>query len=235
MKRFYKEVSVAPDGDGWRVLLDGRAVKTQGKRAQIVPTQALAEALAEEWAAQGEEIDTAAFPLRDLADYAIDMGQSGRDELIDELAAYAETDTLCYRADPDEHLHERQLAMWEPILAATEHRLDVNFERVSGIIHRPQPPQTLARLKAAVAAHDAFTLAPLRMLTGLTASLVIALAAIEPDANADSLWAAAGLEEDWQADLWGRDAEAEERRQTRLEAFKAGIRFATLAKGLITP
>ncbi len=235
MKRFYKEVSVAPEGDGWRVMLDGRAVKTQGKNPQIVPTQALAEAMAGEWAAQGEEIDTAAFPLRDLADFAIDMGHDGRDALAEEITGYAETDTLCYRAEPGEPLYERQIAVWEPILTAAEHRWDAHFERISGIIHRPQPAETLARMQAAVHALDSFTLAPLRMLTGLSASLVIGLAAIQPDADAESLWTAASLEEDWQAELWGRDAEAEAVRKARLDAFALGMRFVALAGGQTTP
>lgn len=235
MKRFYKQVSVEPEGNGWRVALDGRLVKTQGKNPQIVPTKALAEAMAEEWAAQGEEINTADFPLRDLADYAIDMGEDGRNALVDELATYAETDTLCYRAEPDEALHDRQMAIWEPILTSAEHRWDVHFERVSGIIHRQQPAETLARLHAALNAHDAFTLAPLRMLTGLSASLVIGLAAIEPDADAETLWAAASLEEDWQAELWGLDAEAQAVRQSRFEAFKLAMRFCALAGGQTKP
>ena len=234
MKRFYKDVAVVADGNGWRVTLDGRTVKTQGKKPQVVPTRALAEAMAEEWARQGDEIDANAFPLRDLADFAIDMGHNGRDALAAEITIYAETDTLCYRADPGEPLHERQMAMWEPILMAAEHRWDAHFERISGVVHRPQPAETLARMRAAVAALDTFTLAALRMLTGLSASLVIGLAAIQPEADAEALWAAASLEEDWQAELWGRDAEAEAVRKARFEAFALGIRFVALAGGRTT-
>lgn len=191
--------------------------------------------MAAEWGAQGEEIDVNAFPLRDLADFAIDMGQEARAALVAEIAGYAETDTLCYRAEPDEPLHDRQMAVWEPVLAAAEHRWDVHFERISGVIHRPQPAETLARLRAAVAAHDAFTLAPLRMLTGLSASLVIGLSALQSDADAESLWAAASLEEDWQAELWGQDAEAEAVRRARFDAFALAIRFVALAGGQTAP
>lgn len=235
MKRFYKNVAVVADGSAWRVTLDGRAVKTQGKNPQLVPTKAMAEAMAGEWAAQGEEIDTAAFPLRDLADYAIDMGHEGRATLVAELATYAETDTLCYRAEIGEPLHDRQMAVWEPILAAAEYRWDTHFERISGVIHRPQPAETRARMNAAVAALDTFTLAALRILTGLSASLVIGLAAIQPDADAEPLWAAASLEEDWQAELWGHDAEAQAVRQARYEAFMLAIRFVALAGGQTPP
>lgn len=213
------------------MLLDGRGIKTQGGRAQIVPSRALAEAMAAEWDRQGEEIDTAAFALRDLADYAIDAVAAGRDALVDELAAYAQTDTLCYRGEEGDPLHARQMATWEPLLQAAERRWDVHFERISGLIHRSQPIETVARMHAAVNAQDAFALTALRMLTSLSASLVVALAALEPGADPQALWAAANLEEDWQAELWGHDAEAEEHRRNRFEAFAMAMRFAELARG----
>lgn len=230
MKRFYQQVSVAPEGDGWRVTLDGRPIRTQGGLPQVVPGRALAQAMAAEWDAQGAEIDTGAFPLRDLADYAIDAVREGREELVDELAAYAETDTLCYRAEPGEPLHARQVEVWDPWLERAERRWDVHFERIAGIIHQPQPAGTRARMHAVVAAQDDFALAALRMLTSLSASLVIALAAIEPDADAHALWQAAMLEEEWQAELWGRDEEAQDHRAARFAAFALAIRFAALAR-----
>ena len=230
MKRFYEAATVEPAETGWRVKLDGRDVRTQGGRPQIVPTRALGEALAGEWSAQGEEIDTNGFPLRDLADYTIDAVQDGREALIRELTAYVETDTLCYRAEEGEPLHDRQLRVWEPLVADAESRWDVHFERIGGVIHRPQSDQTITRMAAALSTKGDFTLAAMRMLTSLTASLIVSLAAIDADADADKLWAAANLEEDWQADLWGQDAEAEERRQARFEAFKLAMRFAQLAR-----
>jgi chaperone required for assembly of F1-ATPase len=230
MKRFYKEVTVAPAEGGWRVLLDGRAIKSVGGRPQVLPTRALAEALAEEWADQGEELDTGAFVLRDLADYAIDVASSSRADTIRALVAYAGTDTLCYRAEPDEPLRERQEEVWEPLLHAAEQRWDIHFERIDGIMHRPQPPATLARMQAVLEAESDFALAALNTLTSLAASLVIALAALAPDAEAEALWSAANCEEDWQADLWGKDAEAEARRERRLATFAAAMRFAALAR-----
>jgi chaperone required for assembly of F1-ATPase len=229
MKRFYREVTVAPDGESWRVLLDGRAIRTPGGRPQAVPTRALAEAMAEEWAGQGEEIDSGAFALRDLADFAIDVAGPAREQVIAEIVPYAETDTLCYRAEPEEALHRRQWKVWEPVLAAAEARLGVRFERVSGIIHRRQPAATLERLAALLREADPFTLAALRMLASLAASLVIALEALEPDADVDRLWEISELEEEWQADLWGRDDEAESRRAGRRAAFATAKRFAALA------
>lgn len=233
MKRFYQAVTVAPvdaeTDSGWRVLLDGRGIKTAGGAPQVLPTRALAEALAQEWEAQGETIDAGAFPLRDLADYAIDVVTGGREEVVTGLIPYAETDTLCYRADPDEPLHRRQLDVWEPVLSRAEERFGVQFTRVSGIVHKPQPPETLARLRAELMAQGPFSLAALQMLASLSASLTIGLLAVEPDADIAALWHAASIEEEWQAELWGREEEAEARRAERFAAFKLAARFASLA------
>jgi len=231
MKRFWKEVSVEPGDAGWRVTLDGRPIRTQGGKPQIVPNAALAEALAAEWRAQGDEIDPQAFPLRDLADFALDHVAADRTAAIADLLRYAETDTLCYRADPDEPLYRRQLALWEPLVAAFEARHDVRLERVSGIVHRPQPEATLAKLGEALAAHDDFTLAALATLAPLAASLTVALAALEPEADAAALYAAANAEQDWQAELWGWDPEAECARAIKLAAFVKAVQFARLARG----
>lgn len=230
MKRFYRDASVMENDGGWQVRLDGRPIRTAAGRPQEVPTRPLAEAMAREWAGQGEKIDPRALPLRDLADFALDTLAGNRAETIAQLVKYAGNDTLCYRAEHGEPLHERQIEAWEPLLSGAERRWDVHFTRIKGIIHEPQPPETLSRLEEVLTAQSDFTLAALRMLTSLSASLVIGLAAIEADANAERLWAAANLEEDWQADLWGRDGEAEVLRRTRFEAFALAMRFATLAR-----
>jgi chaperone required for assembly of F1-ATPase len=229
VKRFYQAVTVTRAEGGWRVLLDGRGIKTAAGAPQVVPSQDLADALAQEWEAQGETIEPTTFPLRDLADYAIDVVTDEREDVVSSLLPYAETDTLCYRADPDEPLHRRQLEVWEPILARAEQRFDVQFTRVSSIVHKPQPPETLATLRAEMKRRDPFTLAALRMTASLSASLAVGLLALEPGADVAGLWNAASLEEEWQADLWGREWEAEERRAARLEAFKLAVRFAALA------
>jgi chaperone required for assembly of F1-ATPase len=230
MKRFYKAVTVTLEDLGWRVLLDARGIKTATGRPQVVPALALAEAMAAEWEGQGEEIDPAKFRFRDLADYAIDIAGPDRSAVIAAVLCFAETDTLCYRADPDAALHQRQLDVWEPLLNAAEQRWDVHFERVSGVIHQAQPPATLARMARALEAQSAFTLAALQTLASLTASLVVALAAIAPGADAEALWNAANLEEDWQTELWGKDAEAELLRARRLEEFSAAMHFAKMAQ-----
>lgn len=230
MKRFWKAAEAGREEDGWRVLLDGRGVKTVGGKPQIVPSEALAEALAAEWAAQGEKVDPATFVLRDLADYALDVVAPDPANAARELLPYAETDTLSYRGDPEEPLFARQEAVWEPLLAGAEARWQVRFPRVSGIIASPLPDETRTRMAELLEAQDPFTIAALKMLTSLSASLVIALEAIEPGADTAALWNAANLEEDWQAELWGLDSEAEDRRQARFEAFQLAARFAALAR-----
>jgi chaperone required for assembly of F1-ATPase len=230
MKRFYKDVSVAADEGGWRVLLDGRGIKTVAGKPQVLPTRALAEALAEEWADQGDELDPAGFVLRDLADYAIDVVSQDRADVIRGLVAFAGTDTLCYRAEPDEPLRERQDEVWDPLLHAAEQRWDVHFERIDGVMHRPQPAATLARMQAVLEAESDHALAALNTLTSLAASLVIALAALPSEAEAETLWNAANLEEDWQVELWGKDYEAEALREKRFATFEAAMRFARLAR-----
>lgn len=230
MKRFWKEVSVDRTDLGWRVALDGKPIKTQGGRPQLVPTRGLAELLAGEWAAQGEEIDPAGFVFRDMADYAIDQVAPDRERSLARILRFAETDTLCYRADPDEPLHRRQWEVWEPLVAGLEEREGVTLERVSGVLHRPQPEATLATLRARLEDENAFTLAALETLASLAASLCIALEALRPEADADALWEAAELEEQWQADLWGREAEAEARRDKRRREFLHAVEFARQAR-----
>ena len=238
MKRFYKEVSTAADGVGtgkagvgWRVLLDGRAIKTVGARAQVLPTPALAEALADEWRGQGAEIDPRAFLYRDMADYALDVVAPDRQAAVATLLRYGETDTLCYRADPDEPLYHHQQAVWEPGLARAEALLNVRFRRVSGIIHRPQPAETLAALAAHLAGLDDFQLAALYNLASLAASLSLGLLALNAaPQEIETLWDMANLEEDWQAELWGKDEEALALRALRRNGFLAAARFAALAR-----
>lgn len=230
MKRFYKDVTVSDDDGGFGVRLDGRAIRTVSGRPQLVPTYALAEAMAEEWAAQGDVIDPARFLFRDMADYAIDVVTPDPASAVTSLLPYAATDTLCYRAEPDEPFAARQRLMWEPLLTAAETRYGIKFVRISGVIHKPQPETTMARLKSELERLDAFTLAALRNTAGLAASLVIGLAALDPAADIDALWDAANLEEDWQAELWGKDYEAVELRALRAKAFAAAARFAGLAR-----
>lgn len=230
MKRFWKDVTVEPAEGGWQVALDGRRVRTQGGQPQVVQSRALAELLAAEWSAQGEEIDPAAFAHRDMADYAIDMVASGEEDIVAKLIGFLDTDTLCYRADPDEPLYRRQQNVWDPLLAALEEDADVRIERVSGILHRPQPPETVAALRRQLEALDPFTIAAVFSLTSLAASLVVGLSALEDGADPVGLWDAANLEEDWQIENWGADDEAATRRARRLGDFTRAVEFARAAR-----
>lgn len=229
IRRFYKAVTLAAQAGGWQVQLDGRGVKTVGGAAQVVPTEALGEALAAEWREQGETIDPKSLPLRDMADYAIDMVAPDPAAVASGLVAYAETDTLCYRADPDEPLHARQQAVWEPLLADFEAANGIALVRVSGVLHRPQPPKSLAALEARLRTLDPFVLAGVEAMTKLAASLVVGIAALDAQEPL-ALWQAASLEEEWQAELWGRDWEAEERRARRAADFLRACAFARMAR-----
>lgn len=228
MKRFYKTVEAAPAGGGWQVQLDGRGLKTQGGRPQVVPTRALAERLAGEWAAQGEEIDPATFPMRDMSDYAVDMVEADPAIAIDAILPYGDTDTLCYRADEGDSFRTRQDEAWEPILWAVESREGVTFARTAGVLHVAHPEGTRDRLRARLAGMDAFTLVAVQNMAAIAASLTTALAALEDDADLDALFAAANLEEDWQAMQWGWDGEALARRDGRLAGFRLAAELARL-------
>lgn len=226
MKRFYDHVSIRQVDGGWSVALDDRVVRTPGKKPQIVPTASLADLLAQEWRGQGNEIDPRSFRHRELADYAIDVVATDREGVIDKLLAYAGTDTLCYRADPEEGLWRRQQEIWEPLVTALEAREGIRMERVSGIVPRSPSDETMQALRTRLEKLDVFALSALQRLASLAASLCIGLAALEPDADGEALWDAANLEEDWQAERWGVDAEAAERRAERKSAFLSALEFA---------
>lgn len=229
VKRFWTTAGVEPADGGWRITLDGKPIRTQGGQAQVVPNRALAEAMAEEWSRQGDKVAPDGFIFRDLADYASDHVRPDRAGTIAKLLRYAATDTLCHRADPDEPLYRRQRVLWDPLLADLEVRHGVRLEPVSGIVHRPQPEAAMARLRGLLEGQSDFVLAALHMLAPLAASLTIALAALEAGTDPAALFAAANCEEDWQAELWGWDLQAERDRAVRLAAFEAAARFAQLA------
>ncbi len=231
MKRFYKTVTTAAAENGHALLLDGRAVKTPMRLPLVLPTRAMADAVAEEWAGQGDEIVIASMPLTGFANAAIDQVTPQRARFIDDIAAYGETDTLCYRADPGDPLAERQDQEWEPILQWAENRYDIRLIRVAGIIHQPQSTHSLSRLKNVVSAMDPFTLAAFSTLTGIGGSLVSALALWEEALDSGAVWRAICLEELWQEELWGADAEALAAREHRRAAFDAAWRFCCTARG----
>lgn len=225
MKRFYKLAAV---GDGNRILLDDRAVKTPGRRDLALPTALLALAIADEWNAQGARIDPRAMPLTGLANAAIDRVAPDQAAFARGLAAYGESDLLCYRAEGPECLAALQDALWDPILAWARLRYDVVLERTSGVIHVKQPAETIERLGAAIAARDPFALAGLSPLVTISGSLLVALALGEGAIGLDEAWAAASLDEQWQAEKWGEDAEAAAALANRRRDFEAASRFLAL-------
>lgn len=225
MKRFYKAAAVGPEGN---ILLDGKPVRTPSGAALALPAALLAEAVADEWNAQEEKVDPRAMPLTGLANAAIDRIAPDRAAFAAGLAAYGESDLVCYRAEGPEALAARQAAHWDPVLGWAQQRYDVVFELAQGVIHMPQPPETVALLQAAVAARSAFELAGLSPLVTVSGSLLIALAVAEGALGLEPAWTAATLDEAWQAEQWGEDEEAKAALAARRRDFEAGARFLSL-------
>ena len=228
MKRFYKEAAAVAANQGWSIELDGRPIKTPARQPLAAPPRGLAEAIADEWRAQGDSIDPRSMPLTGLANAAIDRVAPDPAAFARDLARYGEGDLLCYRADHPADLVARQAESWDRLLGWARGRYDVTFEIVTGIIHRPQPPATVARLAEAVAARDAFALAGLSPLVTIGGSLVIALALAEGAIEAEPAFDAAHLDELFQAEQWGEDALALEAREARRRDFNAAARFLSL-------
>lgn len=227
-KRFWTNATAVAAGDGFEVRLDDRPVRTPAKTPLVVPTEALAAAMAAEWDRQGERIEPATMPLTRLANSAVDTVRLHPDALVDQIAAYGESDLLCYRVEAPAELAARQAAAWDPLLAWARSRFGAALVQGVGVMFVPQPAPSLAALRAEVARHDHFGLAALHELTTLTGSLVIALAVVyrfRPDAE---LWAASRLDETWQAEQWGEDAEAAATATRKAEAFADAAQFYRL-------
>ncbi len=228
MKRFYKSVTAEPEPGGIAIRLDGRAVRTPARATLLLPGNAIAQGVAAEWQAQGDEIDPRSMPLTGLANAAIDHVAPDPAAFVAPLAAYAETDLLCYRAAEPPPLVAREAAEWDPLLAWAAARYDVGFEIASGIVHRKQPTATIRRLVAALAANSVFALAALSPLVTIGGSLVVALALAEGRIAADAAFDATHLDELWQAEQWGEDALALRHRQARRRDFAAAAYFLSL-------
>jgi len=224
VKRFYKDVSIA---DG-AILLDSRPVKTPARASLAAPTAALAEAIAEEWRAQGDMIDPRAMPMTGLANAAIDRVAPDPAAFRRPLAAYAETDLLCYRASEPPDLVAEEEAAWDPLLNWARGRYDVHFVTTAGIVHTPQPAATVARLDEALAGRDAFALAALSPLITIGGSLVAALALADGTIGAEAAFDTTHLDELWQARQWGEDTLATTAREARRRDFLAAARFLDL-------
>jgi chaperone required for assembly of F1-ATPase len=232
MKRVYTRVETRPVDGGWGVALDARPMRTPAKNELIVPSEALADAIAAEWDAQREEIRPATMPLTRLAATAIDRTTVQRDLIVAETANYADTDLVCYRADHPPALAARQDAVWQDLIDWAAQRYGAALVVTSGVVPARQSPATLAVFAVIVAEQDEFRLTALHTLTATCGSLVIALALFEGRLDAAAAFAASQLDETFQIEAWGEDPEAAARRQAIAADIAAAARFIALLDGL---
>ncbi len=223
LKRFYKEASAAACEGGFSVQLDGRDIRTPGQAVLVLPSAGPAEAVAGEWAAQGERIEPATMPLMSLACTAIDQIAPNRGAAIGELLDYAGSDLLCYRAEHPEALVARQAEVWQPLLDWAARDLDAPLRAICGIRHEPQAEHALAALRRTVEVLDDLSLTALDCATRASGSLVIALALHRGRVDPDAAFEAAELDGTFQIELWGEDPEAT-RRRTAIRADLAAAR-----------
>lgn len=231
-KRFYKEAVAAPAEGGIGVTLDGRAVNTPAKRKLVVPSQQLAEALADEWAGQGEKIDPATMPLTKLVNSALDGVVQQMAEVEAEIVKYAASDLICYRAGAPEGLVKAQAAAWDPLLAFARDKLGARLALAEGVVFVDQPAEALAAIAKALRGNTgegeaALRLAALHVMTALSGSAVLALAVALRHIDVEKAWAAAHIDEDWELRQWGEDAEAKARKESRFADFRAAARLLT--------
>jgi chaperone required for assembly of F1-ATPase len=215
IKRFWTDVTVDPDGQGWAVRLDGRTPRTPRGHSLVLPSADSARIVAAEWAGQGEFLDTATMPATRLANTAIDGVRETRDAVADEIAAYAGSDALCYLADNPRSLAERQAAEWTPWRDWAARELGVVLHPTVGIQHREQPAESTARVRALALELDDYALAGLAMATPLLGSAVLALALHRGALTGEAAFDLSRLDEDFQEGRWGVDAENAERTAAR--------------------
>ncbi|QTD55375.1 ATP12 family chaperone protein [Parasphingorhabdus cellanae] len=231
MKRFYKRAASVVAENGFSIHLDGRPIKTPARNPLHLPTKQLGEAIASEWAAQGDEIDPVTMPLTALAQGALDQVAHERERVVRRIAAFSDSDMLYYRGDDSQQaLADHQAEKWDPLLNWARARYDVSFTLTRGIMHRPQSKHTIARLSEVVEAQDDFTLAAMLSLVGLAGSLIAVLALIEGEYDAETLWPLMNLEELWQEQQWGRDDLAVANRGIKQAEFFAAQQFLTLCR-----
>ena len=228
MKRFWKQAEAVAEGDAWTVKLDSRPVRTPGGTPLAVPSPALAQAIAAEWNGIEESIDPRRMPLTGLANAAIERIAPEKDAFAAGLANYAEGDLACYRAEGPRKLVERQEAEWDALLSWARRHYDVDFCTTSGLIHVDQPQATVERLAYALAVLDAFRLAGLSPLVTIGGSLVAALAVLQEAISAEAAWEAVTVDDRWQLEQWGSDAEAEAALANKRRDFLAGAKFLEL-------
>lgn len=227
-KRFWTDATVRPAEGGWGVWLDARQVRTPAKAPLIIPTEALARAIAGEWQAQAGVIDPLSMPMTRAANAAIDKVTPQFAEVADLIAAYGASDLLCYRAEAPEALAERQSAAWDPILAWAETRFAAPLRRTRGVVPIGQPSESLAALSREVRAQSPFTLTALHEFVGISGSLLLGLAVLHGRLSPDEAWTSSRIDEDWQAELWGADEEAQAAAAKKAVDFKSAHNFLKL-------
>ena len=230
MKRFYRNAGPVQWAGGYGINLDGKRIKTPGKRDLVVPNGALAAAIAEEWNAQEGEVRAATMPLTRFATTTVDRVSTQREAIIRQTANYAETDLVCYRAAHPPALAARQQAVWQPLIDWAVLRYDAPLSVTTGVIPTKQSAASLRAFAAAVAEQHDFALTALHVATAACGSLVIGLALIEGRLDAEGAFAASQLDESFQIEAWGEDAEQAERRRTLAADIQAAARFISLLR-----
>jgi chaperone required for assembly of F1-ATPase len=230
MKRFYKEVSVGEGEDDFRILLDGRPVKTPARNLLAVPTRALADAIAAEWAGQGDEIVPLSMPFLRLADTVIDGVAANRDAVITAILRFGENDLLCYRAHQPPDLVQLQREGWDPVLDWARRRHGAEFAVVEGFGHQDQPLQTLAAFRAALEKQDSFSLAALHVVASIAGSVVLALALADGALTPARVFALSRIDENYQISKWGSDHEAEIRATNLARELDKAAEFIAAAR-----
>ena len=228
MKRFWKQIAAIASDDGWTIHLDGRPVRTPARALLILPTEVLADAVAAEWDAQGDDIDPASMPLTGLANAVIDHVAPDPARFAAPLAAYGANDLFCYRDDRDPALQAEQVRLWNPLLAWAEARYGVTFILTQGVLPVDQPAATARTLAAAVNALGPHRLAALAPLTTVSGSLVAALAVIEDAFDPADLWDRVSLDELYQEQRWGADDTAQATRAAHRRDWDTAARFLGL-------
>lgn len=224
MKRFWSETTAVETDGGYTVELDGRRVKTPAKAALVVPTMAMAEAIAAEWDAQEGEIKPASMPATKLANAAIDRVSQNHAEVAEMLAAYGDSDLTCYRAEYPEGLVARQAEGWDPALDWADDVFGARLHPRTGLMHQAQDADAIAKLTREVHAMDAFRLSAFHDLVSMSGSLVLGFAAAYGWRDAAAIWELSRIDEQWQEDQWGADDEASEKANYKRGEFMAAKR-----------
>lgn len=224
-RRFWKTASAVPVEGGFAVHLDARPLRTPLKAPLVLPTLGLAEAVAGEWQAQGDTVDPTAMPFTRTANSAIDKVAPQQEEVAAMLAAYGDSDLLCYRAEEPADLVARQAEAWDPLLDWSGTVLFAPLVKTAGVIHVKQSPASLAALRGQVDRLSPFQLAAFHDLVAISGSLVLAMAVTRGRISASEAWSLSRVDEDWQISQWGEDEEAAESAARKREAFLHADRF----------